>query len=152
MRRKQNIYSWIAIIAITIAIILVLILIFTFEPQWDQPVKISHSLDPKVVKENEPAKLIFTITNVNETNHEVQFIFATETKIEIYAGTDELLPNNAYNFTIGAYERDQVREFTILGSLEENISSATYQIQLQVSIDEQIVPELTRNIYLSIIE
>lgn len=152
MRRQQRKYSWIAIIVISITIILVLVLIFKFEPEWDHPIKISYSLDPASVVENEPAKLVFTITNVNESSHQVQFTFVTETRIEIYAGTEELLPNYIYNFTIGAYERDQVREFTIIGSLEENISSSTYQIQLKVSIDRQMIPELTENMYLEITE
>jgi len=152
MRRRQRNYSWIAIIFIGLAIITILIAYFYFEPESNLPLKISYSLDPSTVKVNNPAKLNFSITNVNETFHEVQFIFNTDSRLEIYAGTDELLTNNIYNFTIGFYEADQVREFIIIGSLEENIARARYQIQLQVSLDKQIVPELTKNIYLTVTE
>ena len=152
MRRRKSDYSWIAIILIGIAIVAILIAYFSFEPKSNLPLKISYYLDPSTVKENEPTKLTFSITNVNETFHEVQFFFNTDSKLAIYAGTDELLPNNIYNFTIGDYEADQVREFTIIGSLEENIARSRYQIQLQVSLDKQIVPELTKNIYLTVTE
>jgi len=152
MRRRKSDYSWIAIILIGLAIVAILIAYFSFEPESNLPLKISYSLDPSTVKENDPTKLSFSITNVNETFHEVQFIFNTDSRLAIYAGTDELLPNNIYNFTIGDYEADQVREFTIIGSLEENIARSRYQIQLQVSLDKQIVPELTKNIYLTVTE
>ena len=152
MRRRQSDYSWLAIILIALAIVAVLIIYFTYEPDSNLPLKISYSLDPSTIKENEPTKLTFSITNANKTFHEVQFIFNTDPGLSIYAGTEELLPNNNYNFTIGDYETDQVREFTIIGSLEENIESTRYQIQLQVNLDNQIVPELTKNIYLTVTE
>ena len=60
-------------------------------------------------------------TNVNETFHEVQFIFNRDSRLAIYAGNEELLPNNIYNFTVGDYETDQVREFTIIGHLKKTL-------------------------------
>ena len=131
---------------------MILVLVFTFEPYSNEPIQISYSLEPEVVRENEPAKLVFRITNRNETDYKIQFIFTTESKIKIYAGTEELLSNNIYNFTIGAYERNQVREFSILGSLEENIASSKYQIHLEVKVDQNIVTELARDIYLTVNE
>lgn len=152
MRRRQSNYSWIAIIFIGLAVVAILVAYFYFESESNLPLKISYSLDPSTVKENDPANLTFSIINVNKTFHEVQFIFNTDSRLKIYAGTEELLINNIYNFTIGFYEADQVREFTIIGSLEENIAESRYQIELQVSLDKQIVPELTRNIYLTVTE
>jgi hypothetical protein len=152
MRRQQRKYSWVAVVAIVLSIMVILVLVLTFEPYSNEPIQISNSLEPEVVRENEPAKLIFRITNKNETNYKIQFIFTTENKIKIYAGTEELLLNNIYNFTIGAYERDQVREFTVLGSLEENIASSKYQIHLEVMVDQNIIPELARDIYLTVNE
>ena len=152
MKKRQSNYLWIVVTLIGVALIAILIAYFSFEPESNLPLKISYSLDPSTVKENDPAKLTFSITNVNETFHEVQFIFNTDSRLAIYAGTEELLSNNIYNFTIGDYEADQVREFTIVGSLEENIASSRYQVQLQVSLNKQIVPELTKNIYLTVTE
>jgi hypothetical protein len=152
MRRQQRKYSWVVLVAIALSIILILVLVFTFEPYSSEPIQISYSLEPEIVRENEPAKLVFRITNKNETDYKIKFLFTTESIIKIYAGTEELLLNNIYNFTIGAYERNQVREFTVLGSLEENIASSKYQIHLEVMVDQNIIPELARDIYLTINE
>ena len=147
--KSNNTKITIAIIIITIVALSVYFYYF-FEPEPKLPIKISYSLDPQTVKENAPATLNFTITNVNETSHEIQFIFNTDPRIKIYAGTEQLLSNNTYYFTLGDYERDQTRTFTLYGSLEENIASSRYKIKLQVKLDKQIIQELTKDIYLTV--
>jgi len=151
MRKRKSAQSWILILVIAVAIVVIIVVGYvSFKPTSNLPIKISYSLDPSTVKENEPAKLTFSITNINETYHDVQFVFNTSSRLKIYAGTEELLENNAYNFTIGAYERNQDREFTVVGSLEENIAGSKYQIHLQVRLDKQIIPELSKTIYLTV--
>jgi len=151
MRKRKSAQSWILILVIAVVIVVIIVVGYvSFKPTSNLPIKISYSLDPSTVKENEPAKLTFSITNINETFHDVQFVFNTSSRLKIYAGTEELLENNVYNFTIGYYERDQDREFTVVGSLEENIAGSKYQIHLQVRLDKQIIPELSKTIYLTV--
>jgi hypothetical protein len=151
MRKRKSAQSRILILFVAIIIVMIIVVgLFLFEPKSNLPIRISYSLDPSTVKENEPAKLIFSITNVNETFHDIRFVFITTSRLKIYAGADELLKNNTYNFTIDSYERDQDREFTVVGSLEENIASSKYQIQLQVFLNEKIIPELSKTISLTI--
>lgn len=151
MKKRKSGQSWILVLFVAIVIVVIIVVGYIFfEPKSNLPIKISYSLDPSTVKENDPAKLTFSITNVNETFHDVRFVFNTSSRLEIFAGTDELLENNAYDFTISSYERDQDREFTVVGSLEENIASSRYQIQLQVFLNEKIIPELSKTIYLTV--
>ena len=151
MKKRKSAQSWILIVFIAIVIVVIMVVGYVFfKPTPSLPIKISYSLDPSTVKENDPAKLTFSITNVNETFHDIRFVFNTTSRLKIYAGTDELLKNNTYNFTIGSYERNQDREFTVVGSLEENIASSKYQIQLQVFLNEKIIPELSKIIYLTV--
>jgi len=151
MKKRKSAQSWILIVFIAIVIVVIMVVGYVFfKPTPSLPIKISYSLDPSTVKENDPAKLTFSITNVNETFHDIRFVFNTTSRLKIYAGTDELLKNNTYNFTISSYERNQDREFTVVGSLEENIASSKYQIQLQVFLNEKIIPELSKIIYLTV--
>ena len=151
MKKRRSAQSWILIVLVAIVIVVIIVVGYiSFKPTPNLPIKISYSLDPSTVKENDPAKLTFSITNVNETFHDIRFVFNTTSRLKIYAGADELLKDNTYNFTIDSYERTQDREFTVVGSLEENIASSKYQIQLQVFLNEEIIPELSRTIYLTV--
>ena len=151
MKKQNSAISWILIL---IVIIVISVILYTgsisFEPESNLPIKITYSLNPTTVKENELATLTFSITNTNETFHDIEFIFNTNSRLKIYIGTQEIVDNSSYKFTIGDFERNQDREFTVTGSLKENTASSKYQIQLQVSLDQQILPDLSKTIYLTV--
>jgi len=151
MKKQNSGLSWILIL---IVIIVISVIIYagsiSFEPESNLPIQITYSLNPTTVKENELATLTFSITNTNETFHDVEFIFNTNSKLKIYIGTEEILDNTPYKFTIGDFERNQNREFTVTGTLKENTVSSNYQINLQVSLDQQILPDLSKTIYLTV--
>ena len=150
--RTQRYRLVLAVLAIIAILVVVLVISFPFDPQSNLPVRITYTLEPSTVLENEPASLTFSITNANETFHEVQFVFNTEDRVDVYAGSEQLLVDKTYNFSLGDYERFQVREFTIVASLEENVASTRYQIKVLVNLDGQVVPELTKDIYLTVTE
>ena len=151
MKKQNSALSWILLLVIVIVIAAIIYsVVISFEPENNLPIKISYSLDPSTVKENEIATLTFSITNNNETFHDIEFVFHTNSRLKIYSGTEEIFDNTPYKFTIGDYERTQNREFTVAGSLKENIASSKYQIQLQVSLDQQILPDLSKTIYLTV--
>lgn len=151
MKKQNSGISWILIL---IVIIVISVIIYagsiSFEPENNFPIQITYSLNPTTVKENELATLTFSITNRNETFHDVEFIFNTNSRLKIYIGTEEILDNTPYKFTIGDFERNQNREFTVTGTLKENTVSSNYQINLQVSLDQQILPDLSKTIYLTV--
>ena len=151
MKKQNSGLSWILIL---IVIIVISVIIYagsiSFDPESNLPIQITYSLNTTTVKENELATLTFSITNTNETFHDVEFIFNTNSKLKIYIGTEEILDNTPYKFTIGDFERNQNREFTVTGTLKENTVSSNYQINLQVSLDQQILPDLSKTIYLTV--
>jgi hypothetical protein len=151
MSNQNSGLSWILIL---IVIVIISVIIYagsiSFTPENNFPFQITYSLNPTTVKENELATLTFSITNKNETFHDVEFIFNTNTRLKIYIGTEEIFDNTPYKFTIGEFERNQNREFTVTGTLAENTASSQYQINLQVKLDQQILPELSKTIYLTV--
>ena len=151
MKNQDSALSWILIL---IVIVVISVIIYagsiSFKPENNLPIQITYSLNPTTVKENELATLTFSITNTNETFHDVEFIFNTNSRLKIYIGTEEIFDNTSYTFTIGDFERNQNREFTVTGTLQENTASSKYQINLQVSLDQQIIPELSKTIYLTV--
>lgn len=151
MKKQNSGLSWILILIVIIVISVIIYAGYiSFEPESNLPFQITYSLNPTTVKENELATLTFSITNRNETFHDVEFIFNTNSKLKIYIGTEEILDNTPYKFTIGDFERNQNREFTVTGTLKENTVSSNYQINLQVSLDQQILPDLSKTIYLTV--
>ena len=151
MKKQNSAVSWILIL---IVIVIISVIIYagsiSFEPQANLPIQITYNLNPTTVKENELATLSFSITNTNETFHEIEFIFNTNSRLKIYIGTEEIFDNTPYQFTMGDFERNQNREFTVTGTLNENTASSKYQIYLQVKLDQQILPELSKTIYLTV--
>lgn len=151
MSNQKSGLSWILIL---IVIVVISVIIYagsiSFTPENNLPFQITYSLKPTTVKENELATLTFSITNKNETFHDVEFIFNTNSRLKIYIGTEEIFDNTPYKFTIGEFERNQNREFTVTGTLAENTASSQYQINLQVKLDQQILPELSKTIYLTV--
>lgn len=151
MSNQKSGLSWILIL---IVIVVISVIIYagsiSFTPENNLPFQITYSLKPTAVKENELATLTFSITNKNETFHDVEFIFNTNSRLKIYIGTEEIFDNTPYKFTIGEFERNQNREFTVTGTLAENTASSQYQINLQVKLDQQILPELSKTIYLTV--
>jgi len=151
MRKQKSGLSWLLILVFAIIVVAVIVIgLVSFRPTSNIPIKLSYSLDPSTVEENEPAKLTFSVKNLDGNFHNLEFVFNTSSRIKIYAGTENLLKNNTFPFAIGDYERDQDREFTLVGSLEENVASSKYKIQLEVHVDGEILPELSKTIYLTV--
>lgn len=151
MSNQKSGLSWILILIIIVVISVIIYAgSISFTPDNNLPFQITYSLKPTTVKENELATLTFSITNKNETFHDVEFIFNTNSRLKIYIGTEEIFDNTPYKFTIGEFERNQNREFTVTGTLAENTASSQYQINLQVKLDQQILPELSKTIYLTV--
>lgn len=151
MNKQNSAISWILVLIVIIVISAIIYVgSISFEPENNLPIQITYSLNPTTVKENELATLTFSITNTNETFHDLEFIFNTNSRLKIYIGTEEIFDNTPYRFTIGDFERNQNREFTVTGTLNENTASSKYQINLQVGLDQQILPDLSKTIYLTV--
>lgn len=151
MNKQNSAISWILVLIVIIVIsVIIYVGSLSLKPENNLPIQITYSLIPTTVKENELATLTFSITNTNETFHDVEFIFNTNSRLKIYIGTEEIFDNTPYKFTIGDFERNQNREFTVTGTLNENTASSKYQINLQVGLDQQILPDLSKTIYLTV--
>ncbi len=151
MRNKRSGISWVLVVIIAIVVIAIIVIgSVSFRPPSDLPIKVSYSLDHSTIEENESAKLTVSVKNQDGNSHEVEFFFNTSSRIKIYAGNETLLEKNTFNFEMGDYERDQDREFTVVGSLEENVVNSKYRIRLEVQVDGETLPELSKNIYLTI--
>ena len=141
MRRRNSGLGQIILIVIFAAIIFVLVI--SFVPKGPKPpVDIECSLDPLTITQNERSLLTISIENLDLKTHEIKFVFDASSRISIYAGTERLLEQNTYAFTLDATNPSERKAFTMSGSLDQKVSSAQYPILLKVYVNGN---ELAKN-------
>lgn len=119
-----------------------------FKPK--APIEVAVSLNPTSIKENETSKLTLSVKNTDLKTHTIRFVFDTNPLIAIYAGSEQLLHNNAYSFAIEASDPSEERVFTVAGSLDEKVSSSDYPIAVHVYVDGNALSEAWNDVVLTI--
>jgi hypothetical protein len=95
-------------------------------------VEVHLSLDPSTIKENQSARLTLSLKNLDLKTHQLTIVFNVNPRIQVYAGTEQLLQNYTFSLRLEASQPADERVFTMTGSLEPGISSSDYPISLNV--------------------
>lgn len=125
------------IITVIIILVVVFFIALVLPPMLapSPPISVKSSLDPSTIRENERAKLTLSFENSDLKTHDIKLVFDTSPRILIYAGTEQLLQDKTYSFTLEAVDPSEERVFTVTGSLEEKVSSCEYPINLKIYVD-----------------
>ena len=105
MRETKSAISWIIVIIVVVVLAVIFIGLTSLGRTPNLPIKVTSSLVPLTTKENEPVKLTVSVKNLDTEFHEVELVFNTSSRIQIFAGTEQHLENNTYSFTIDDYAR-----------------------------------------------
>ncbi|NIR16100.1 MAG: hypothetical protein GWN86_20130 [Desulfobacterales bacterium] len=102
---------------------------------------VRFSIYESVIKEGENTTLTVFVRNFDLKTHLVEYRFRVNHRVSIYEGAEALLPRigseYVFNFTLEATDPSKTKIFVVIGSLEKDVSSATYPIALTVYFDEE---------------
>ena len=125
--------------------------------QYTQPPGVVRfSIDRSVIKQRENATITVVLENFDLRTHKVEYRFNASDKVWIYEGAEKPLPRNdsqyIFNYTLEAADPSVTKVFVVIGTLGEDISSATYPISLSVYFDGDQLPKTWSDLTLKVEE
>jgi len=143
LRAHRGISRIIVLLVVALIVAVALLIYFVgFQPSSPpQSVRITRfSIDLLDMKEDQNTTLTVVIENLNRTrDHEIEYRFNVSQRVLIHAVGGTLLNRvgsyYSYNFTLETTDPTQTKEFTVSGTISEDVEFSGYSLAFSVYVD-----------------